>query len=269
LVAAGYSATLDTDTNTITISGFQVDTLVNNSGADSSIATQFYFEEDADGAFSLDSGVTLTNLTVTVQVDTTDDELELRAAEGANFTAVTNADTDISYGVSELGTYYEADVDEYTSINVWTPMDEQTKYEIYFAESDAVVTSEVTDGTGSLGKITVTDKEVSSVNTKNLIIVGGSCINSAAANVLGVSENTCGSDWTSATSVGSGQFLIQSFSASEQSLTSKIALLVAGYDAADTVNAATYLTTKPVDTTAGKKYIGTSSTSAVLQTTTE
>ena len=71
----------------------------------------------------------------------------------------------------------------------------------------------------------------------------------------------CGSAWTTATSVGSGQFLIQSFARDS----GRIALLVAGYDAADTVNAATYLRTKTVDTTATKKYIGTSSTSATLQ----
>jgi len=114
LVAAGYDAA--NSSWSVTISGFEVDTLVNGNNMNSSIATEIYLDEDADGAFSLDSGVTLTNLTVTVQVDTPDDELKLSVAEGADFTEVRNADTDISYGVSELGTYYEADVDEYTSI---------------------------------------------------------------------------------------------------------------------------------------------------------
>jgi hypothetical protein len=43
------------------------------------------------------------------------------------------------------------------------------------------------------------------------------------------------------------------------------ALLVAGYEAADTTNAGTYLRTNTVDTSIGKKYIGTSATSATLQ----
>jgi hypothetical protein len=45
-----------------------------------------------------------------------------------------------------------------------------------------------------------------------------------------------------------------------------MALLVAGYEAADTVNAATYLRTKTVDTS--KEYLGTSATSATLVTET-
>jgi hypothetical protein len=42
-----------------------------------------------------------------------------------------------------------------------------------------------------------------------------------------------------------------------------VATLVAGYNAQDTRNAATALTTQVVDTTAGKKYTGTTATSIV------
>ena len=73
----------------------------------------------------------------------------------------------------------------------------------------------------------------------------------------------CGSAWTSSTGIGSGQFLIQSFG--DAYSTGKIALLVAGYEASDTVNAATYLKNQAVSTDAGMKYVGTSSTSATLQ----
>ncbi len=112
-----------------------------------------------------------------------------------------------------------------------------------------------------VGGVLVKDTEVSSVQSKNLIVVGGSCINSVAANL--VDGAYCGSSWTDVTDVGSGQFLIQSFG--DAYTTGKIALLVAGYDVSDTVNAATYLRTQTVDTTAGKKYIGTTSTQATLQ----
>jgi hypothetical protein len=114
-------------------------------------------------------------------------------------------------------------------------------------------------GGGAAGEILVKDSEVSSVSSKNLIVVGGSCINSVAANLLGDGAR-CGSAWTAATGVGSGQFLIQSFARD-----GKVALLVAGYDVADTQNAVTYLKTKTVDTAVGKKYIGTTATSATLQ----
>ena len=86
-----------------------------------------------------------------------------------------------------------------------------------------------------------------------------------AATALGVSSGTCGAAFTSTTGVGSGQFLIQSVG--DVYTTGKVALVVAGYEAADTVNAAKYLTTQTVDTAAGKKYIGTSATSAEMQVT--
>lgn len=116
----------------------------------------------------------------------------------------------------------------------------------------------VVGGGGTLGDVLVTDAEVSTVNSKNLVVVGGSCINTAAAALVGGAY--CGSAWTGATGVGSGQFLIKGYATS--SITSKMALLVAGYEAADTTNAATYLRTKTVDTS--KAYKGTSGTEATL-----
>jgi len=131
---------------------------------------------------------------------------------------------------------------------------------VYVTTKEGVSVSTTTGGSTQLGDILAKDSEVSSVSSKNLIVVGGSCINSVAANLLGA---TCGSDFTDKTGVGTGQFLIQSLASTYS--TGKIALVIAGYEAADTVNAATYLRTQTVDTTAGKKYKGTSSTTAELQ----
>jgi hypothetical protein len=143
--------------------------------------------------------------------------------------------------------------------------DEQVYAQLYMAEESASITAgQVAGGTSTpLGEVLVKDSEVSSVKAKNLIVVGGSCINSAAATLLG--SGACGADFTTKTGVGSGEFLIQSFGGS--TISNKIALLVAGYDAADTVNAAKYLTTQTVTTDASTKYKGTSSTSASLVTT--
>jgi len=132
----------------------------------------------------------------------------------------------------------------------------ETYAEIFLTEAGSVLT-----GGSSLGEILVKDTEVSSMSSKNLIVVGGSCINSAAATLLGGAK--CEADFTTATGVGAGQFLIQSFG--DAYTTGKIALLVAGYETADTMNAVTYLRTNTVDTTASKKYIGTSGTEATLQ----
>ncbi len=115
---------------------------------------------------------------------------------------------------------------------------DETYLNVYVAEADAVSSSTTS------GVVMVKDSEVSSVNDKNLIVVGGSCINSAAAALVGGAY--CGESWTAATNVGANQYLIKGYASS--SLTSKMALLVAGYEAADTAAAATYLTTQTVDT---------------------
>jgi len=106
----------------------------------------------------------------------------------------------------------------------------------------------------------VKDSEASSVSGKNLIVVGGSCINSVAASIVGGS--LCGSSFTSATGVGTGQFLIQSVASPLNA--DKVALLVAGYEAADTQAASAYLRTQTVDTTVGKKGIGTTGVAGTI-----
>jgi hypothetical protein len=84
--------------------------------------------------------------------------------------------------------------------------------------------------------------------------------------LLGSSTPVCGADFTAMSGgVGSGQFLIQAFNSPYSS--GKVALLVAGYDAQDTINSAKYLTTQTVDTAVGKKYVGTSATQATLVAT--
>ena len=88
-----------------------------------------------------------------------------------------------------------------------------------------------------------------------MIVVGGSCINTVAASLLGSSSPLCGSDFTSITGVSNGEYLIETFARSG----GKIATLVAGYEAADTTNAASALTTKNPEITVGVKYEGDSS----------
>jgi len=154
-----------------------------------------------------------------------------------------------------------SDTDQY-SVVISYP-DEQIYAQIYVAEVGASITAGATGTTTTtpLGEVLVKDSEVSSVSSKNLIIVGGSCINSAAATVLGGSY--CSADFTTATGVGSGEFLIKGVSGAYTE--GKIALVVAGYEAADTVNAAKYLTTKVVDTS--KAWKGTTATAAATEIT--
>ncbi|MBI3622832.1 hypothetical protein HY212_01990 [Candidatus Pacearchaeota archaeon] len=176
------------------------------------------------------------------------------------------SDSDFTDDVDWYGTFTEkdsSDSDQKTAtISIPTS---QVYAQLYVGEINSAVTPGTTGTTGSttsIGGVLVKDSEVSSVSTKNLIVVGGSCINSAAATLVGGAY--CGDAWTTATKVGAGEFLIKGYASS--TLTSKLALLVAGYNAPDTVNAATYLRTQTVDT--AMNYKGTSSTSATVVTTT-
>jgi hypothetical protein len=105
-----------------------------------------------------------------------------------------------------------------------------------------------------LGDIALTDEQAGS-STKNLIVIGGSCVNSLTATLLGVSYPSCGSAWQTATNVGSGEFLVQTFERSG----GKIATVIAGYNAGDTKSGVTKITTDPTefDLTAGKAFKGT------------
>ncbi|MBS3091233.1 hypothetical protein J4217_02180 [Candidatus Pacearchaeota archaeon] len=147
--------------------------------------------------------------------------------------------------------------------------DEQVAALIYAAANAAEIeaaTSGGSTGVKALGSVAVADSEVSAVSAKNLIVVGGNCVNSVAAALLGTSSTSCGADFETKTGVTGGSFLIQSFTSPYAS--TKIATLVAGRYAADTTKAAKYLTTQAVDTTAGKKYKGTSETVATVETVT-
>lgn len=142
--------------------------------------------------------------------------------------------------------------------------DEQPYAMIYIGENSASIAAAGASGsTGSvkvLGSVAIKDSEVSSVAGKNLIVVGGSCVNSVAASLLGGA--LCGADFEAKTKVGAGSFLIKTYSQSSGT----VATLVAGYNAGDTSNAAKFLTTQAVDSTVGKAYVGTSATSATLMT---
>ena len=169
-------------------------------------------------------------------------------------------DSDITDDVDYYGTHTSLDANGDQTFAIITYPDDQIYSQIYVGEVGSAVSGGTTGSATALGNVLVKDSEVSSVGTKNLIVVGGSCINSAAATLIGGAH--CGSGWTDTTGVGSGQFLIESFG--DSTITSKIAVLVAGYEAAETVDAATYLRTQTVVTDAGSKYIGTGGT-ATLQ----
>lgn len=155
-------------------------------------------------------------------------------ATGADYKQL-ETDDDIYKLVDLWGTFVTLDksTDKQITAKISYP-DEQIAAQIYISELAAVVSPDVTfSGGGQI--LVVKDTEVTSVGGRNLVVVGGSCINSVAAKVLGVSYPTCGSDFTTATNVGTGQYLIKSVVSPYNA--EKTAILVAGYEAADTKNA--------------------------------
>ncbi|MFH1500647.1 MAG: hypothetical protein ABIE22_01750 [archaeon] len=222
-------------------------------------------EEDKDS--NLGKGLML-NVTLD---DTSDSKVTVSTVSalwsGAN--TYEDGDSDIFIGrvKSDLATKSAFDTGGDQDKVTITYSGDQSYADVFVASPSATVSQGGGSGGGSvseLGSVTVSDSEVSQVSSKNLIIIGGSCINSAAAKFLGSDSAVCGEAFTTQTDVAAGQFLIEA--AASPYNADKVAMLVAGYEAADTQNAAKYLTTQTVTTDVGTKYKGTSATSAELVT---
>jgi len=134
-------------------------------------------------------------------------------------------------------------------------------------ESSVTAASTATGTVTELGSVTVKDSEVSQVESKNLLVIGGSCINTAAQKILGESAALCGAGFTTKTGVGADQAIIKVVKSPYlDANTTKIAMLVAGYEAADTTKAAKYLTTSKPSTAVGEIKLSTSGTVATVAT---
>lgn len=94
-----------------------------------------------------------------------------------------------------------------------------------------------------LGAILAKDTESDKITGKNLVVVGGSCINAIAASLLGSSTPICGPAFTAKTGIGAGQAIIKAYQYG-----GKTALLVAGYDVTDTSAAVSKLMSSKPDT---------------------
>lgn len=185
--------------------------------------------------------------------ENSDDNLQVQYVNGAG----TGSSAGLEMGeTSTYEAYLAGDVS--TKVLHYTNPDEDYA-ELYYPSGDSEVYAKVylteagaTSG-ASLGDIILKDTEA--WQSSNAIIVGGSCINSAAAAALGVEANTCTEAFTAATGIGEGKYLIQTV----ELASGKTATVVAGYSAADTTAAVTRLTEQPttITTTVGDKWVGT------------
>jgi hypothetical protein len=144
--------------------------------------------------------------------------------------------------VDVFGTWVERDTTTNTNgaITISYP-NEQMYVDVFFRAKSASVTpgSEGSSGTGNV--LIVLDTEVESVSSRNLIVIGGSCVNTVARRLVDPTATSplCGADFTAKTNVGAGQYLLKAMQSPYNS--GKVAMLVAGYEAANTVSAAAKL----------------------------
>ncbi len=178
-----------------------------------------------------------------------------------------------SQGLSTFGTLVELDSTQNNIVKLSSPSSQMVATILVAAPSTTVTggssSSESSGATTVTTVMTVMDSEVASVSTKNLIVVGGSCINTVAAKLLGSTTPLCGADFMAKSGAGAGSYVLQSFDSPYT--TGKVATLVAGYNAADTTSGVKFLTTQAnVDVSPGKKYLNGAvvDTTATLKSTT-
>ncbi len=220
-------------------------------GNNREIFTLWFMEEDKDETLG---GGNLFNMTLDAHSSTaTTRRASVQGIYGAEISTVQETERS-----SKIWEYFIQD-DIATNIK-WdkTNTDQYSATVTYHGSevaADVYLTSPETT-VGEVGSMVFTDAEKTSWQSRDVILVGGSCINSATATALGVASGTCEATFTTATGVGSGQYLIQSVG--DAFTTGKIALVVAGYEKADTAAAASRLVNQAstIDTTAGNKYLG-------------
>jgi len=197
---------------------------------------QNFTEEDKDGA--INSGE---SFTATWGI-TTEGKIEVSSVSVTDYPVEDDSDNYEGYVVSDLATktYYATGGDQDT-LDI-TYAGDESYADVYVSEANAVITALDTPTTGDasvkkLGSTPVFDDEVSSIQDRNIIVIGGSCINSVAAEILGGAY--CGQAFTDETGVGADQFLIKVADSPYDA--TKTAMLVAGYEAADTTKAVEYV----------------------------
>ena len=147
-----------------------------------------------------------------------------------------------SQAVDLYGTLVERDTATGTNYMVTISYPNEQMYaDVFFKESGTSITpgTEGTSGSGTV--MIVKDSEIDSVKDKNLLVIGGSCVNSVARKIVDPDATSpiCGADFTSKTNVGAGQYLLKAVASPYNA--KKTAMLVAGYEAAQTVSAVSKL----------------------------
>lgn len=208
-----------------------------NASADPTTYVLEFDEEDKEGAFAsgeefnVTVGISTANLRVTVTA------LTSNWSGGNYFELDSDPETYVGYVWSDLATKLS-----------WDRSADEDPVEITYHGAESYGKVYITEGTttsSSSSWTAVKDSETSAYTGKNVIAIGGTAVNKVARKMLGLDEATpvFGSDsaWSTATgvnAVGKGILWIKT----SPYTTGKYAMLVAGYEGADTEKTANFLT---------------------------
>jgi len=158
-------------------------------------------------------------------------------------------DNDI-YTITKYGTFIKQIGDDDKELDIYYP-ESAVKSNFYMGEINSITSTTTT--TNGTDLVLAQDAEMANYQSRNIIVVGGSCINAVAAGLLGYERPVCGEEFANATGVTAGHYLIQAFD--NPWTPGKIAVLVAGYNAEDTTRAVSDILTNPINLTVGSKKI--------------
>ncbi|MFA5259453.1 MAG: hypothetical protein WC402_05255 [Candidatus Pacearchaeota archaeon] len=212
-----------------------------------------------DGSYTNNVGGTigLTPINVTMLYDAA-----TRTGNDMYIYSIAVPDTTSSNGLGTVGDYDTYYLTKYGSVVKYSGNNDKIFDMMYSKSASALkvyigeIASSITPGsTGTAtGAVTIVkDSEIASVSDKNLIVVGGSCINTVAAKILGSDSPLCADDFSAITKVSAGGYIIQTVTSPYNS--GKVAMLVAGFNAADTQNAAARAVQSDVSTDVGSQEV--------------
>jgi hypothetical protein len=233
--------TVNTGADTVTftdINKFTPDALLGGWGADTTFQTELGAEiglddnsgygtvtmvnDDGDGM-----GVGPAEVVMWIDQDA-DDDVVIFSNPNMNWLSV-NEDSDMQMALdgADWGALFTYDSEDDNDMTISYP-EEQVIANTYV--------SSIAGGSTTVSSAQpVLASAVSTVSSKNLLVVGGSCINTVAAKLLGSETPICGPAFAAATGAGAGQYVIKGYPDTYNS--QKFAMLVAGYEADQTKQA--------------------------------
>ncbi len=194
--------------------------------------------ENLDGSNDDGDMATQTALNINLSYDTSDEEVDiLRPVSDGNLSAwkdKSDTNNDDLIAETAFGTRLDYDDENKKTLIIDYPMEEAYGNAFVSKAGADVTTTTSTEGSVVIQRIEVgatkLASEVSDVKAQNAILVGGPCANGVAAEALGNP-----SDCTAGFEEGKGLIQLVQFA------NGKVALVVAGYSADDTRNAAKVL----------------------------